>query len=305
MRYCSNRACGPAWLDPMPLPDDVAKAYQNYYTHTEKSPIANSVARRLYRTIVNSYLCSRYGYELARNSRWVKFLGYLIYLHPVRRANADAGVFFLPFRPNGRLLEVGSGNGATLETLANLGWDVEGVDFDPAAVECGIKRGLRVRQGTLAELKLLSASFDVIVSSHVIEHLPDPSDFLRECHRLLKPGGHLVAITPNLESWGHRIYGADWRGLEPPRHLHIFTMNSLATISVKAGLRVWSCRPMVRANSVFLESRVIQRKRKADVGNSSLTLRLWAEAISLVQSVGLLVDSRAAEEIVLTCTKRE
>ncbi|HAY21662.1 MAG TPA: hypothetical protein DCY27_05755 [Desulfobacterales bacterium] len=58
---------------------------------------------------------------------------------------------------------------------------------------------------------------------NVIEHVFDPVGILQECHRILKPQGILVAVTPNVESLGHRVFGASWRGLEPPRHLYLFT----------------------------------------------------------------------------------
>lgn len=158
--------------------------------------------------------------------------------------------------------------------------------------------------GTLLEQKLRADSFDVVASSHVIEHVPDPISLLRECLRILKPGGHLVAITPNAGSWSHRIYGADWRGLEPPRHLHIFTLSSLAGVCVRAGFTACNCRSIVRASHVTLASRMLRRTGKADLRSPSFALRLWAEATNLGQWARLLVDHQAGEEIVLTCAKR-
>jgi 2-polyprenyl-3-methyl-5-hydroxy-6-metoxy-1,4-benzoquinol methylase len=305
IRRCPNPRCGLAWLDPMPLEEDITKAYRSYYTHGKDSTAPDNVARRIYRAVSKRYLASRYGYERARNSRWGRFLGYLIYLNPIRRANIDGSVFFLDFKQNALLLDVGCGSGATLEMLDKLGWRVEGVDFDPRAVERARKRGLRVHLGELQDQGLSSDSFDVIVSAHVVEHVPDPMDLLRECHRLLKPKGHLVVITPNLGGWGHRIYGADWRGLEPPRHLHLFTVDSLAGMSAKAGFTACSCQSMVRANGVLLASRMLRRTGKADLRGVSFVQRLWAEATGLMQWAGLLVDPEAGEEIVLTCIKEE
>ena len=72
-------------------------------------------------------------------------------------------------------------------------------------------------------------SFDAVIMSHVIEHVPQPRELLAECARLLKLGGRLVMLTPNAESFGLDYYGRCWRGLEPPRHLQIFSQPALET----------------------------------------------------------------------------
>jgi SAM-dependent methyltransferase len=288
----------------MPLEEDLGKAYRSYYTHHEVPESLYSVPRRVYHRIKRGYLCGRYGYNRGSTSRWTRILGLVIYLNPIRRANFDASVFYLQAKPNGQLLEIGCGSGETLKLMQDFGWLVEGVDFDPAAIEVAKKTGLNVRYGTLLEQEYPASSLDAVVMSHVIEHVPDPVGLLRECHRLLKPGGKLVVITPNAASWGHRLYGADWRGLEPPRHLHIFTCSSLATVSARAGFVGAQCRTTVRANGVLLASRTLRRNGKLDRARPLSTAdRLWAEATGLAQWIGSLVDREAGEEIVLTSVK--
>lgn len=57
------------------------------------------------------------------------------------------------------------------------------------------------------------ATYDVAIAGEVIEHLVDTDSFVRELHRILKPGGFLILSTPNLASWYNRIRLA--RGLPP------------------------------------------------------------------------------------------
>jgi len=86
-------------------------------------------------------------------------------------------------------------------------------------------------------------SFDAVTMHHVIEHVFDPIATMREIYRILKPGGMVVAVTPNAESQGLRIYGSNWRGLEPPRHIQIFSPQALESTARKAGfesVRVYS-----------------------------------------------------------------
>ena len=71
--------------------------------------------------------------------------------------------------------------------------------------------------------------------NNVIEHLPNPARILAECNRIMRPGGRLSVITPNVDSWGHKVFGPDWRGLEVPRHLFLFNRASLRSFARRAG----------------------------------------------------------------------
>ena len=148
---------------------------------------------------------------------------------PARGALVDREIRHLPAIPGGRLLDVGCGSGAFLVQMAALGWRAQGIDPDPAAVASAREAGLSVTQGTLADLDLdeHAGAFDAVTLSHVIEHLHDPAEDLRRVHRLLRPGGLLWIATPNLEALGLRRFGRDWLGLDPPRHLVLFTRASL------------------------------------------------------------------------------
>jgi 2-polyprenyl-3-methyl-5-hydroxy-6-metoxy-1,4-benzoquinol methylase len=117
-----------------------------------------------------------------------------------------------------------------------MGWEVEGQEVDATAAEqARTRHGLRVHLGALADVALSGSTFDVVAMNHVIEHVPDPLALLKECRRILKPGGRLIAVTPNVNSLGHHRFGACWRGLEPPRHLHLFSVTTLNHLGVQAG----------------------------------------------------------------------
>ena len=78
--------------------------------------------------------------------------------------------------------------------------------LDPKAVEAARRRGLDVRLGSVEQQAYASDTFDAVVMSHVIEHVPDPRGLIRECRRILKQGGHFVCITPNCASWCSGIF---------------------------------------------------------------------------------------------------
>ncbi|NLE82464.1 MAG: class I SAM-dependent methyltransferase [Rhodococcus sp.] len=105
----------------------------------------------------------------------------------------------LPRCADKTVLEAGSGEGYGANMIADVATKVTGLDYDESAVEHVRARYPRVEMvhGNLAELPLEDASVDVVVNFQVIEHLWDQAQFLRECFRVLKPGGELLVSTPN------------------------------------------------------------------------------------------------------------
>jgi SAM-dependent methyltransferase len=70
---------------------------------------------------------------------------------------------------------------------------------------------------------------------HVLEHLDHPDCYLREAHRLLRPGGRLIVQVPNASSWQFALLGAAWNGVDTPRHIHLFRDSDLEKLLVKCG----------------------------------------------------------------------
>ena len=307
LRKCPNPECGLLWLDPMPLEEEIGKFYESYYTH--RSPRATDIPdtwpRRLYHLVKEGYLAHKYGYRDELVPLWEKLFGSLMYLHPGRRAVLDFSVMYLPARPKGQLLDVGCGSGWLLKNMKDLGWCVEGVDFDPVAVENAREEGLPVHFGSLEDQQYPSNYFDAITMSHLIEHVYNPLQLLRECYPILKPGGYLVVVTPNGESWGHRIFKNNWRGLEPPRHLHIFIIQSLRHLAEKAGFLKLKISTTIRdANGIFIASRSLQRMGEYVSGSSqSQNVRMWARGMQLLEWALLKIRPNLGEEIALIAEK--
>lgn len=231
------RGCGAAFLDPRPDRATIGLAYSTYYTHcVNNAPIVRRVGtvRALLHDWLNDYLNTRYGLSRLPARKGGRLL---IPLMPMLRGAADADCRHLGLPPlnGGDLLDVGCGNGRFLLLAREMGWRAEGIDFDEQAVCVARAKGLNVRHGGIELLDGVRDRYDVITLSHVIEHVHDPVDLLVRIHRLLKPGGYLWLETPNLQSLGYRKYGRNWRGLEPPRHLVLFTPESLRLALQKAG----------------------------------------------------------------------
>lgn len=227
--------CGSGYFNPRPTPETVGRLYEEYYTHAHASPPAYEQlgwAGKLRRIVGNGYRNYRFGMR----ERPASVLGVLAaMLMPDYRALLDAGGRHLPKQPKGRLLDVGCGNGDFLEFAGRAGWQAEGVEPDPKAVETARMRGLTVHWGGVETLSHEQEAFDGITMNHVIEHVHHPRATLEACYRLLKPNGWLWIETPNLDAQGHARYGENWVGLDIPRHLVVFTYSSLTRLLHEAG----------------------------------------------------------------------
>ena len=93
-----------------------------------------------------------------------------------------------------RLLEVGCDSGQMLRLFEEKGAECHGIDLSADAVARA--NHPRIKEGSATELPFGDAEFDICVSSHVIEHLEDPSVLLSEAYRVLKPGGVLALLYP-------------------------------------------------------------------------------------------------------------
>lgn len=235
--HCAR--CASGYLDPRPTPASIGRAYAAYYTHdVEDHPIVRrkGLIRSFLHDSINGYQNRRYGLQRSPAS---SIGSWLLPVFPSLRTAADAECRHLqPLPPGGgRLLDVGCGNGGFLMLAQQAGWQVEGLDFDAGAVEAARSRGLEVHHGGIELLGERTACYDVITLCHVIEHVHDPIMILRTLHAMLKPGGVLWLDTPNLSSLGAARFGPNWRDLDPPRHLVLFTPSSLVKSLVEAGFR--------------------------------------------------------------------
>jgi ubiquinone/menaquinone biosynthesis C-methylase UbiE len=104
-----------------------------------------------------------------------------------------------------KALEIGPGSGVYLAMLASLfdrvtATDIEDAYLDHAQRLADAYPNLALLTDDITHSQLADASFDMILCSEVIEHVPDPESALKEMHRLLKPGGILILSTPQRHS---------------------------------------------------------------------------------------------------------
>ncbi|MGQ9744834.1 MAG: class I SAM-dependent methyltransferase [Dissulfurimicrobium sp.] len=291
LKICKNPECGLVWLDPRPTEKEIVKVYAKYYTHdlAEDKGDREGVFQYLARKNI------KFLYSIIKQAALIK------------RGRKKIDVMYLDNIKPGRLLEIGCGNGDRLIKIRRLGWLVEGQEIDSMAVSTCLKKhpDLKVSLGGLCDLSYPDDAFDAIIMNHVIEHLHDPASLLKECLRILKKGGVLVLATPNINSFGHKYFKSAWRGLEPPRHLYLFSVNTLKKLAEDAGFgrfKTWTTPD--RAESFALGSLNIQQRLTGPVSELSELKRYVMAIIFQIKAKFIhMVESDSGEECILMAFK--
>ncbi len=131
-------------------------------------------------------------------------------------------------------LDVGCNLGAALDAARTKGFDTLGIELSPTA--CGFaKERHKVFGVALEEAPIASSSLDVVLMSHVLEHMSDPGAALSIVCKLLKPNGILGIRVPNYRGILPRIMGQNWMGWYPSQHYWHFTRNALSTLARNCG----------------------------------------------------------------------
>ena len=150
---------------------------------------------------------------------------------------------------------------------------MEGVEPAANIAAAARAQGLQVHTGLLADIRLPSASFDAITLFEVIEHLKEPLALLRECQRVLKPGGLLVLSTGNTASWTVAAMQERWDYFHIAKdggHISFYNPRSLALLAMRAGFaagRIETSRVKFREKGDVAHWRYIGGKLCAELLN--------------------------------------
>jgi len=127
----------------------------------------------------------------------------------------------------GKALDIGCGQGTFLQLLKEQGWECHGTELTTDSAYRASRLGISVSVGEIDENHFPAHSFDLITLWHVLEHLSEPLKTLKTLTRLLKKGGILAISTPNIDSLQAEIGRGQWFHLDPPRHLYVFSPQTL------------------------------------------------------------------------------
>lgn len=140
-----------------------------------------------------------------------------------------------------KLLDVGAANGYFVELANKDGFNACGIEISNSAVEWAKKLNRPVSQGTLETMKDDNC-YDVITALDVLEHVPEPLNFLKIAHSKVARDGIILINVPYVGSFFSRISRKNWHAYLPPEHWMYFNKKSLKSMLRMAGFEVVTSR---------------------------------------------------------------
>lgn len=239
-RYVRCQQCGLIYQTPRPVAAEMGRYYPDDYLPFDTG------------------LSSRQGLIQGLRQRLVQY-GLQKRCRPLLRARRMAGP--------GALLDIGCGPGHFLAAMQAHGWDVQGVETNPRAAQYGNQvLGVPIKTGALREGEFGAGTFDAVTLWDVLEHLHHPARTLQEIVRILRPGGILLLRVPVVDSLDARLFGSAWAGLDPPRHLVVFSQRTVEQMLVQQGLDVLRAWSLSGSHASFVLSLQFKARQKGESG---------------------------------------
>ncbi len=128
---------------------------------------------------------------------------------------------------DGKILDVGAGNGELVKYLIDRNLEAQGYEPNEQARKIAYQKGVRL----LDHLPTEKTDYSVIQLFHVLEHVPDPEEIIRQLHQMLSRDGILIIALPNHCSWDAQVFNSYWAGYDVPRHLYHFNQEGIENIT--------------------------------------------------------------------------
>jgi SAM-dependent methyltransferase len=280
------RQCGLIYLNPRPSKDLLGSYYPTVYYPPVQAKVrpqlqqqAKKFSAKMKRWVLEDY----YGYPSVGPAGWFRTVRRIL-LWPDKALREFKGRHPMPWRGEGKVLDVGCGAGGNLKSLQEQRWQVFGIEIsDVAAAHARDLLQADIHTGTLESAPFPPKSFDLVFMSHSLEHLPSPASALRRVHSLLKDDGLLVVSVPNVNSLEYKLFGRWWFQLDPPRHFYHFDKRSLSGLFTQAGFQLHHVRTGVSA--IFLMAsldRFWKHRFRNNVPFRKLIDHLIARPVSLI-----------------------
>lgn len=192
-----------------PVPDDLDNYYKSddYISHTDSK---KTLFDKLYQTVKNHTLKQK-----------------------LKLINS--------FNTEKTILDIGAGTGDFLSVCKQNNWIVNGIEPSEQARTLAKDKGILL-YNSVDDLDV--KKFDVITLWHVLEHIPNLSEFITTLKQLLKPNGVLIIAVPNYKSYDAKYYKAYWAGYDVPRHLWHFSQTSIHKLFSYVDMTIIKTLPM-------------------------------------------------------------
>jgi len=139
------------------------------------------------------------------------------------------------------ILDVGAGTGDFLKVCKTGGWKITGIEPSDKAREYAESKNI-VLYENLNQVE--NNQFDVITLWHVLEHIPNLVEYIKQLKKLLKPNGVLIIAVPNHKSFDAKHYKEFWAAYDVPRHLWHFSKTAISKLFSLVDMNVEKMLPM-------------------------------------------------------------
>jgi 2-polyprenyl-3-methyl-5-hydroxy-6-metoxy-1,4-benzoquinol methylase len=141
----------------------------------------------------------------------------------------------------GKVLDIGAGVGDFLVTAHQNGWQTIGVEPNQNARKIAEKKGVSFVDKTE---DLPDNTFDIVTMWHVLEHVPNLENQLKELKRLVKKNGHIIIAVPNFKSFDANYYKEYWAAFDVPIHFWHFSKTAIKLLFEKHNIDLINVLPM-------------------------------------------------------------
>lgn len=165
---------------------------------------------------------------------------------------------------NSNILEIGCGAGGILKYYNNMGYDTKGLDYDDDQLNYGISQGL-----DLENLNKYSSQnkYDLVILSHVLEHMSEPEREIKKAKEFLKENGYLYIEVPSIHSIKNLNYNYNIKNFFHIAHYLHFSLNSFTNFMNKNRLKIIKINDEIQcvAAKLFDEKIEIKSSYKTDL----------------------------------------
>ena len=275
--YVKCNECGLVYMNPQVITEDIPRLYpESYAPHYS-------------------------GQKKERFGRLSAFCNHLMTMAKIKNSVYNS------LNEQSRVLDIGCGSGAILNRIRKrTGCQVYGVDISENAVKSAKQLfGIDVYKGDIKTAPWSKKYFDVITAWQYLEHVNDPNQNVKKMSRLLKNDGRLILAIPNYKSLHAKWFKEKWYPLDCPRHLCLWSPQTITTLMSRNGLEVedivYDITPwgLVGSLQYLIFKDNLNPKTKNVVANSRLLRVLlfpWTILLSLLKmSDGIIVYAKAKQ----------
>ena len=207
-------------------PNNIEKYYSgNYYSFSNFNPSESIIMRHL--------KMHKHRHSLGHKN----ILGGILNILIGENSNYKAIRFCEMINKNVSILDVGSGSGTLLKNLNMYGFkNLNGID---SYLKKDFTFGeVKLIKTDISGLCKMNKKYDIVIMSHVLEHLKDPLESLSRVKGLLNKKGKIILRVPISSSKAFEIYKNNWFQIDAPRHFFIPSKKGLLYLTKKAGYNI-------------------------------------------------------------------